>query len=200
MGRHRVPSFSQGDAGYLASGLQVAGAGQLVLDDDDLASGGSSSLTFAQPFSLNLGSSTDPTALASDSNLDALFTASPGDPVLGAEQLLPGLSFVHFENTFEPDARGVVISPPSGWQATTAFMDTLLTGLTQNPALKPVTLSDLMNEVPVGGDKEPATRRLQAGPAGPRHRATGQKIAIGRPHLTPLQRGERQPTRAHRHR
>ncbi len=178
-------SFSQGDAGNLASGLQVAGADQLVLDDDDLASGGSSSLTFAQPFSLDLGSSTDPTAMASDSNLNALFTASPGDPVLGAEQLLAGLSFVHFENTFEPDARGVVVSPPSGWQATTAFMDTLLTGLTQNPALKPLTLSDLMTQVPVGGNREPATRRLQAGPAG--HsitRAAGQKIAIGRQQLT----------------
>ena len=68
--------------------------------------------------------------------------------MLGAEQLLAGLSFVHFENTFEPDARGVVVSPPSGWQATTAFMDTLLTGLTQNPALKPLTLSDLHDPGP----------------------------------------------------
>ena len=97
-------SFSQGDAGNLASGLQVAGASHLVLNDGDLASAGSSSLTFAQPFALDLGSGTDPTAIASDSSLDTLFTSSPGDPVLGAEQLLSGLSFVHFENTFEPDA------------------------------------------------------------------------------------------------
>ena len=95
----------------------MAGANHLVLNDGDLVSAGSSSLTFVQPFALDLGSGTDPTAIASDSSLDTLFTSSPGDPVLGAEQLLSGLSFVHFENTFEPDARGVVVAPPSGWRA-----------------------------------------------------------------------------------
>jgi hypothetical protein len=178
-------SFSQGDAGNLASGLQVAGANHLVLNDGDLASAGSSSLTFAQPFALDLGSGTDPTAIASDSSLDTLFTSSPGDPVLGAEQLLSGLSFVHFENTFEPDARGVVVAPPSGWRASGAFMDTLLSGLTQNPALMPQTLTALMNQVPAGGNREPSTRRLQAGPAG--HgisRAAAQRIAVGRQQLS----------------
>ncbi len=48
-------SFSQGDAGNLASGLQVAGASQLVLNDGDLATGGLSNYTFAQPFTLDLG-------------------------------------------------------------------------------------------------------------------------------------------------
>ena len=178
-------NFSQGDAGNLASGLQVAGADHLVLSDGDLASGGSSSLTFAQPFTLDLGNGADPTAMASDSSLGALFTAAPGDPVLGAQQLLAGLSFVHFENTFEPDARGVVVVPPSGWRPDAAFMDTLLAGLTQNPALKPLTLSDLMGQVPAGGNKEPSTRHLQAGPAGRGiSRSAGQKIAVGRQQLT----------------
>jgi len=45
-------------------------------------------------------------------------------------------------------------------------MDTLVAGLTQNPALQPVTLSDLFTQVPVGGNGEPSTRHLQAGPAG----------------------------------
>jgi hypothetical protein len=178
-------SFSQGDAGNLASGLQVAGAGQLVLNDSDLASAGSSSLTFAQPFTLDLGNGTDPAAMVSDSNLGALFTASPGDPVLGAQQLLAGLSFVHFENTFEPDARGVVVSPPSSWRPNAAFMDTLLAGLSGNPVLKATTLSDLMSQVPAGGNREPTTRRLQAGPAGRSiSRAAGQKIAVSRQQLT----------------
>ncbi|MGD0747138.1 MAG: DUF6049 family protein [Acidimicrobiales bacterium] len=178
-------SFSQGDAGNLASGLQVAGAGQLVLNDGDLASAGSSSLTFAQPFTLDLGNGTDPAAMVSDSNLGALFTASPGDPVLGAQQLLAGLSFVHFENTFEPDARGVVVSPPSSWRPNAAFMDTLLAGLSGNPVLKATTLSDLMSQVPAGGNREPTTRRLQAGPAGRSiSRAAGQKIAVSRQQLT----------------
>jgi hypothetical protein len=178
-------SFAQGDAANLASGLQVAGADQLVLNDGDLASAGSSNLTFAQPFSLELGNGTDPAAMASDSSLSSLFTASPGDPVLGAEQLLAGLSFVHFENAFEPDPRGVVVAPPSGWRPSGAFMDTLLSGLTQNPALTPLTLTGLMSQVPAGGNREPSTRRLQAGPAG--HsitRAAAQKIAVGRQQLS----------------
>ncbi len=162
-------SFSQGDAANLASGLQVAGADQLVLNDGDLASAGSTSLTFAQPFNLDLGHGTTVTAAASDSTLGALFTATPADPVLGAQQLLAGLSFVHFENPFKPDPRGIVVVPPSGWRVSDAFMDTLLAGLTQNPALMPVTLNELFGQVPVGGNDEPSTRRLQAGPAGPWH-------------------------------
>ena len=90
-------SFSQGDAGNLASGLQVAGASQLVLNDGDLAPGGLSNYTFAQPFTLDLGHGSTLPAAAADSSLSARFTAEPADPVLGAEQLLAALSFVHFE-------------------------------------------------------------------------------------------------------
>jgi hypothetical protein len=159
-------SFSQGDAANLASGLQVAGANQLVLNDGDLASAGSTSLTFAQPFNLDTGHGATVTAAASNSTLSALFTATPADPVLGAQQLVAGLSFVHFENPFKLDARGIVVVPPAGWRVSDAFMDTLLVGLTQNPALMPVTLNELFGQVPVGGNDEPSTRRLQAGPAG----------------------------------
>ena len=45
-------TFSQGDAGSLASGLQLAGASQAVISDADLSSGGESNQTFAQPFTL----------------------------------------------------------------------------------------------------------------------------------------------------
>ena len=93
-------TFSQGDAGNLASGLQVAGATQAVVSDNDLASGGLSNYTFAQPFTLDLGHGSTIPAVAADSTLSARFTADPGNPVLGAEQLLAGLSFVHFENAF----------------------------------------------------------------------------------------------------
>ena len=178
-------NLAEGDAGDLASGLQVAGATQLVLSDNDLASTGSSSLTFAQPFTLDLGHGGGIAAAASNSSLSALFDSSPADPVLGAEQLLAGLSFVHFENTFKPDHRGVVVSPPPDWRPSDAFMDTLLSGLTQNPALRPVTLSQFSTEVPVGGNGEPSTLRLQAGPAG--HgitRTAAQRIATARQQLS----------------
>ena len=161
-------SFSQGDAGDLASGLQVAGASQAVISDDDLASGGLNNYTFAQPFTLDLGHGSTIPALEADSTLSSRFTAEPGDPVLGAEQLLAGLSFVHFEDAFLADPRGVVVVPPPSWRPSAAFIDTLLGGLTANPALSPVTLAQLFTQVPVGGgpdDREPAVRQLQSGPA-----------------------------------
>jgi hypothetical protein len=159
-------SFAQGDAANLAAGMQAAGSTQLVLSDGDLASGGLSNYTFAQPFTIDLGHGSTLPAVASNSTLSARFTATPRDPVLGAEQLLAALSFVHFENASLSDARGVVVDPPAGWRASGTFVETLLGGLSGNPALSAVTLSQLFDKVPVGGNREPSTRRLQAGPAG----------------------------------
>ena len=178
-------SFSQGDAGSLATGLQAAGASQLVLSDNDLASGGESNYTFAQPFGLDLGHGASVTAVASDSTLNARFTADTANPVLEAEQLLAQLSFVHFENAFLSDARGVVISPAPDWQAPEPFMEALLGGLSGNPALRAVTLSQLFANVPVGGNHEPGTRQLQSGPAG--HgiaHTSANRIALARQQLS----------------
>jgi hypothetical protein len=159
-------SFSQGDAANLASGLQVAGATQLVLNDTDLAQGGRPDFTFAQPFDLNVGHGPDLTAMSADASLGSLFTATPHDPALEAQQLLAGLSFVHYENAFLTDSRGVVVAPPSGWQASAPFVASLLDGLTGNPLLEPVTVQQLFAQVPIGGNKEPSSRRLQSGSAG----------------------------------
>ena len=180
-----VSNFSQDDAGDLGTGVQAAGATALVLSDNDLASGGIGSYTFAQPFTLELGHGVNMPAVAADSSLGARFTANPNDPVLGAEQLLAGLSFVHFENAFLQYPRGVVVEPPPGWQPSTAFMDTLLSGLTGNPALKPVTLSELFTAVPSGANHEPAARHLQAGPSGGSiSRTSALKISLDRQQLT----------------
>jgi hypothetical protein len=144
-----------------------------------------SNYTFAQPFNLDLGNGTNVTALAADSTLSTRFTADPADPVLGAEQLLAGLSFVHFEDPYLPEARGVVISPAPDWQASGPFMETLLGGLSSNPALQAVTLSQLFATVPVGGNHEPGTRQLQSGPAG--HgisHTSANRIALGRQQLS----------------
>ncbi len=178
-------TFSQGDAGNLATGLQVAGASHLVLSDGDLAAGGSEQLTFAQPFTLDLGHASTVPAAAADSTLDARFSAEPADPVLGAEQLLAGLSFVHFENAFLRQPRGVVVAPPAGWSPSGAFVDTLLGGLSGNPALTAVTLSQYFDQVPVAGNGEPAMRQLQAGPAGHGISHTAAvRIALGRQQLS----------------
>jgi len=177
-------SFSQGDAGNLASGLQVAGSSQLVLSDNDLAAGGLSNYTFAQPFTLDLGHGSTVQAAAADSTLSARFTAQPTDPTLGAEQLLAALSFVHFENAFLAEPRGVVVSPPARWRPSGVFVDTLLAGLNGNPALSAVTLDQLLTQVPVGGNREPSTRRLQSGAAGNGiARSAADRIALARQQL-----------------
>ncbi len=159
-------NFSQGDAGNLATGLQKAGTSQVVISDADLSSAGASNYTFAQPFTLDLGHGATVAAVAADSTLSSRFTATPGDPALGAEQLLAGLSFVHFENAFLTEPRGVVVTPPPGWRATATFMDTLLGGFAGNQALSPVTVTQLFTQVPVGANREPADRQLQSGSAG----------------------------------
>ncbi|HTU39932.1 MAG TPA: DUF6049 family protein [Acidimicrobiales bacterium] len=181
-------SFSQGDAGNLAGGLKAAGALQLVLNDTDLAAGGDlADYTFAQPFSLDLGGGTTIESAAVNSTLSARFSANQANPVLSAEQLLAGLSFVHFENAYLSDHRGIVIAPPAGWQPSGAFLDALMSGLTGNQALSPVTLAQFFDQVPAGGgpnDREPTVRHLQSGDAthGITHNAA-DRIGVARQEL-----------------
>jgi hypothetical protein len=192
-----VSNFNEGDGPALATGVQVASAGRLVLNDGDLSSAGLANYTYAQPFTLDLGhttvasgagttttapgTATSLPAATSDSTLSARFTAEPNDPVLGAEQLLAGLHFVHFENAFLADHRGVVVEPPPGWRPSKLFLETLLAGLSGNPALTAVTLDQYFAQVPVGGNREPEVRHLQAGrSSGGISRTSAQKIATAR--------------------
>jgi hypothetical protein len=180
-----VSNFNQGDGPGLAAGIAQAGAQRLVVSDGDLAAGGLANYTFAQPFTLDLGRGAGIPALAADSTLSSRFTAQPADPVLGAEQLLAGLSFVHFEDAFVSDPRGLAVVPPPGWQPSKDFLETLLAGLTGNPALTGVTLDQLFSQVQPGGNGESTMRRLQAGPAsGGISRASAQKIAVARTQLS----------------
>ena len=178
-------SFAQGDGDNLAEGVEVAGSSELVLSDSDLTAAGVSNLTFAQPFTLDLGHDVNLPAAASNSTLSTGFTADPGDPVLGAEQLLAGLSFVHYEDPYLTDARGVIVAPPAGWRPSAPFIETLLAGLTDNSALAPVTLAQYFAQVPAGGNREPAVRHLQSGPAGRKVSSTAaDKIAVARQQLS----------------
>jgi hypothetical protein len=181
-------TFAQGDAGDLATGLQLSGSSQAVISDDSLTSGGVRNLTFAQPFTLDLGSGADVPAVASDSSLSTRFTADQANPVLGAEQLLAGLSFVHYEDAFLTTPRGVVVTPAPGWRPSAAFMDALLVGLSgDNSALKPVTVAQLFAQVPAGGNHEPTVRQLQSGPATRGITSTAAaRIATDRQQLTSL--------------
>jgi hypothetical protein len=149
----------------LAQGLKTVRANHLVVSDADLAPAGTTSLTFAQTFSLPLGHATHVDAVAANSELDARFTANTSDPVLSANQLLAALAFIHFENPFEMEPRGVVIEPPPSWRPSAPFISTLLNGLSSNPVVQAVTLDQFFAQVPGGVNSEPSTRHLQSGPA-----------------------------------
>jgi hypothetical protein len=161
-------SLADADTGNLTAGLQAARATHLVVSDAVLANSANreypnQDYTAAQPFSLDLDHGAHIDAVATDSTVDARFSADPGDPVLAANQLLADLMFVHFENVFLPKLRGVALDPPANWQPTAAFNDVFLSGLTGNPGLAPVTLSQLFAQVPAGGNGESAQRHLQSG-------------------------------------
>ena len=159
-------SFAQGDGGDLAAGLRVAGASQLVLNDADLAPGGLSNLTFAQPFTLDLGQGSNVLAAAVNSTLSARFTANRADQVLSAEQLLAGMSFVHFENAFLT-TRGVVIEPPAGWQPSGSLPRRAAGGLSGNQVLSAVSLGQFFDQVPTGGNRRAQRPPPPVGPGHP---------------------------------
>ncbi|MGP0030614.1 MAG: DUF6049 family protein, partial [Acidimicrobiales bacterium] len=179
--------LSSADASNLTTGLAAAHASELVLDDTDLSTpGNQSNYTFAQPFTLPLAHGDRVTAAATDDEIDARFVAEPGNPVLAATQLVAGLAFIHFENEFLTDPRGVVLVPPAGWHPSPAFVDTLLAGLGNTQILSPVTLDQLFAQVPQGGNDEPATRHLQSGSvadAGGFSTATTARIVADRARL-----------------
>ena len=180
-------SFTTANSVALAAGMHLAGVSDLVLSDSDLQPGGLADLTFAQPFTLGLARDVHITAAVTNGMADSRFTAFSSDPVLAANQLLAILNFFHFENASLVDPRGVVITPPAGWQSQSAFVTTLLTGLTSNPALLPVTVDQLLSAVPQGGNDEPIARDLQGGsPPGSQSikAALAARIATGRVQLS----------------
>ena len=184
--------FTAAGVSDLGDGLVATQADNLVLDDADLAplpTGPTvpKNLTFAQPFSLGVGDGRHVTAAGASSEVDALFTADPGDPVLAANQMIATLEFIHFENAYETDARGIVVEPPATWQPSDQLLTTLLTELAGNPVLSPVTLGQFFAQVPKGGNGEPASRHLQAGSPAKSSvigAATAHHLAAARAHLT----------------
>jgi len=183
--------FTAGGASDLGDGLQAAHADTLILDDANLAPlptgpTATKNLTFAQPFSLGVGNGRHVSAAAASSEVDALFTADPDDPVLAANQMIASLEFIHFENAYEADPRGIVVEPPASWQPSDPLLSTLLTELAGNPVLSPVTLDQFFAQVPKGGNEEPSSRHLQAGSlakSGVITAATARHLAAARANL-----------------
>ena len=171
-------SFTQGDAGNLASGLQLAGATQAVISDDDLASGGREQLHVRPALHPGPRARLDHPGRGVRRHLEhALHRPDRPTPSSGPSSCSPGSRSSTSRTRSSPQPRGVVVAPPAGWRPSAAFMDALLAGLSGNPALKPVTVTQLFAQVPAGGNHEPAVRQLQSGPGRPGHHARRRRRA-----------------------
>ena len=86
-------------------------------------------------------------AIASSPDLALRFTGSPGDPVLAAHQLVAELAQIYYEKPNDTTARAVVAVPPATWSDDPSFVDALLTALTANPIIQPVTVDTVFSTV-----------------------------------------------------
>ena len=165
-------TLSQGDAGDLATG--PAAGRRLPGRDQRQRPGlgrGAATYTFAQPFTLDLGHGSTIPAVAADSTLSTRFTAEPGQP--GARgRAAARRAVVRPLRERLPQRRHAASSwprrragdpPPPSWTRCSA-------GSRGNPALKPVTLSQLFA---AGARRAATTSRPCAscsrGSATPRH-------------------------------
>jgi len=118
--------------------LRGLGIDRVFIDAGALASE-TFDLTPARPFALQLSDDTQITGAAGDPTFEAILSGE-GAPALRAQQLLAGLSLVAFET---PNvARGITLVNPDDWDPPRAFLDAMLTGLTEHPLLDPVGASD----------------------------------------------------------
>jgi hypothetical protein len=142
-----------------ALALARAGARAVVVPASSVVSP-SERLTVATPFPLEgvpAGVSGHAALLEADAELasEASGAAASTDPVLAAHVVLADASLVYFEQPNLARPRGVVLELPASSAVSPAFLAALLAGLAANPALQPVTLSDLLASVPEAS--QPAT-------------------------------------------
>ncbi|MHB1536283.1 MAG: DUF6049 family protein, partial [Acidimicrobiales bacterium] len=152
-----------------ATAADLAGLGmtRLIVPGADLAAvpPADRRTTFALPGPLVLRNGPRLAVAGADDGLAAHFTNGPGQ-VLRANQLLAELSMIQLEAPGQ--IRGVAILPPAAWSENSAFLGTLLTGLTGNPLLSPVTARGLFAAVPFGSAGRAAVTRSFATARGPR--------------------------------
>ncbi|MGH9044470.1 MAG: hypothetical protein ACRDVP_06510 [Acidimicrobiales bacterium] len=148
----------------IVHGLELAGSTGLVLPQADLANATEEAhATWAQPFTLSTPRGDVDQALQSDTQLSQEMAGSGRDPVLAANQVLADLAMIHFELPGASQRRGVLAVSPSSWSASSNFVNTVLSGLSNDPVVTSATISQLLSTVPKGGNDAASTRRL-AGP------------------------------------
>ena len=134
--------------------LVATGFDQVVLPASQLSATPADGSSTTAPFTLTGSRGTQATAMASDDDLTARFTADPGNPVLAAHQLVAELAQLYYELPNDISPRAVVAVAPSGWNDDPVFVDALLGSLEENPVIQAVTTSQLFSLFPT-----PATCR-----------------------------------------
>jgi len=124
--------------------LGQRGFDRVVARDTGLKPLTAQKLTITQPFLLSGGTRQVP-AVVADTGLSAYFdNAVP--PALAANHLLADLAVVYLDRP-GTDSRGVVAMAPSTWRVDRQFLDTVVSGLTQNPIVEPISLDGLFSGV-----------------------------------------------------
>ncbi len=112
--------------------------------------------TVSRPFLIEDSRGQAVDAVVADAGLAAHFPGRSGQ-VLAAHHLLADLAVLYLDSP--GTSRGVVVRPPSTWDPTPVFLSTVLTALDRSPVLRPVTVSNLVREVPLlGSSRSPAVR------------------------------------------
>jgi hypothetical protein len=135
------------------SQLQASGYGQVVLPAGSVSSTPTNGST-TEPFQLATTHATPVTAVASSADLAARFVGSPGNPVLAAHQLVAELAQIYYEKPNDVTPRATVVVAPNSWNEDPSFVDALLSALTANPILEPVTASQLLASIPVANCRD----------------------------------------------
>lgn len=162
------------DAGWLATSpvsqatmtaLASQGVARAIIPDASLATPTAESLAWGEPFTTTPGP-TSVTSLAIDPILSGQLVAGQ-DPVLSAQRLLADLAFLHFERPSLSMPLGVV-AVSSSPVSSPRFVDTLLSGLTNNPLVVASTVSGLFDTLHPGSNGNPESRTLATtGPGSP---------------------------------
>ncbi len=173
----RGPYVANGalDSGALSM-LAGDGVSHMVLPGADVSGvSDPADATVTQPFDIR-GLSSGTSALEGssvDPSLQAEFEDAGATPALAAQQLLANLAFLYFGDPYDPDPRGVVLMQPPNWTPSGRFVNALAAGLGASPVLQPVTISQFMGGVPIGGNGQPRTRGVVIPPAAPSFATAG---------------------------
>lgn len=145
------------------SRLADLGVSQVALPESSLTAL-QSRLTLAKTYLVNQRQGGAEQAVSIDDGLAGHFR-SGGNQVLEAHRFLADLAVLYFDQP-GGQQRGVVAFTPRGWHPDKAFLDTVMSGLTDNPIVDPVTLTTLFGNVDKlrGGNGAPLVRRLVGAP------------------------------------